>query len=70
MIKCPYCGESYYAENYRVSTSMWWTPIYKNGVLVNDNPNSSTVHCTCINCHKDFSYNTKEIADEDNIRPL
>lgn len=70
MIKCPYCGESYYAENYTTSTLMWWTPIYKDGVLINDNPNSSTVHCTCINCHKDFSYNTKELADEDNIRPL
>jgi len=70
MIKCPYCGESYYAENYTTSTLMWWTPIYKDGVLINDNPNSSTVHCTCLNCYKDFSYNTKELANEDNIRPL
>lgn len=53
---CPKCGESYYAERYRTTTCVGWTPIYKDGVLINTNPNKTTVHCTCINCHEDFSF--------------
>lgn len=60
--KCPYCGESYYAENYSTTTAMGWIPIYKNGVLINDNPNITTTHCTCRNCGKSFSYTNKEYS--------
>lgn len=60
MPKCPYCGESYYAENYSTTTAMYWAPIYKNGVLMNENPNITTTHCTCCNCGKSFSYTNKE----------
>lgn len=58
--KCPYCGESYYAENYSTTTAMYWAPIYKNGVLINENPNTTTTHCTCCNCGKSFSYTNKK----------
>lgn len=53
---CPHCGASYYQEMYSTTTCMAWTPIYKDGVLMNSNPNKSTVHCHCINCGKHFSY--------------
>lgn len=59
---CPYCGESYYAENYSTTTAMYWAPIYKNGVLMNENPNTTTTHCTCCNCGKSFSYTNKEYS--------
>ena len=57
---CPHCGESYYAENYSTTTAMYWAPIFKNGVLINENPNITTTHCTCCNCGKSFSYTNKE----------
>ena len=60
--KCPYCGESYYAENYSTTTAMYWTPIFKNGVLINENPNITTTYCTCCNCGKSFSYTNKEYS--------
>lgn len=56
MVRCPNCGESYYAENYSTTTAMYWTPIFKNGVLINDNPNTTTTYCTCCNCGKSFTY--------------
>lgn len=59
---CPYCGESYYAENYSTTTAMYWAPIYKNGVLMNENPNTTTTHCTCCNCGNSFSYTNKEYS--------
>lgn len=60
--KCPYCGESYYAENYSTTTAMYWAPIFKNGVLINENPNITTTHCTCCNCGKSFNYTNKEYS--------
>jgi len=55
-IKCPHCGASYYSVNYRVTTCIGWTPVYKDGVQVNKNPNKVSVNCTCCNCGKEFSY--------------
>lgn len=60
MIKCPHCGESYYQENYSTTTALYWAPIFKNGVLINENPNTTTTHCTCCNCGKSFSYSNKD----------
>ena len=60
LIKCPNCGESYYQENYSTTTAMYWAPIFKNGVLINENPNTTTTHCTCCNCGKSFSYSNKD----------
>lgn len=53
-IKCPHCGESYYTELYSTSTAVYYPPIYKNGVNINPDRNTSTTHCKCLNCHKAF----------------
>lgn len=53
--RCPNCGESYYAELYSETTCLGWTPIYKDGVLMNSNPNKTTTHCECMNCGHRFS---------------
>ena len=55
-VKCPHCGESYYQYLYSTSTCLHWTPVYKDGVLINKNPNKTNNHCHCLNCDKDFSY--------------
>ena len=55
-IKCPHCGESHYYEGYSTSTCIHWTPVYKNGVIIYDNPNITTHHCSCLNCGEKFSY--------------
>ena len=59
MVKCPRCEESYYTEHYSTTTAMYWTPIYKNGVLINENPNTTTTYCTCCNCGNSFYYTNK-----------
>lgn len=53
---CPHCGESYYRELYFTCTALAWTPVYKDGVFMNSNPNHGTVHCECLNCGKQFSF--------------
>lgn len=55
-VRCPHCGESYYMENYSTTTCLYCPPIYKDGVNINPDRNTSTVHCTCIHCGKDFSF--------------
>ena len=55
---CPNCGESYYMENYSRSTAMYFPPIYKDGVNINPDRNIHTTYCTCMNCGKEFSYNS------------
>ena len=52
---CPHCGESYYMENYTTSTCVYYPPIYKDGVNINPDRNAHTIHCTCMNCGKEFS---------------
>ena len=53
---CPHCGESYYMENYSTRTALYYPPIYKDGVNINPDRNTTTVYCTCMNCGKDFSF--------------
>ncbi len=53
---CPNCHESYYAVRYSTTTCLGWTPIYKDGVLMNSDPNKTTNHCHCLNCGKDFTF--------------
>lgn len=55
-IKCPHCGESYYMENYSTRTLAYYPPIYKNGVNINPDRNTTTAYCTCMSCGKDFTY--------------
>ena len=54
--KCPHCGESYYIENYSMTTALYCPPIYKDGVNINPDRNQTTTHCTCLNCGKNFRY--------------
>ena len=53
-IKCPHCGESYYTELYGTSTALYCPPIYKDGVNINPDTNTSSTRCRCLNCHKEF----------------
>lgn len=53
-VKCPHCGESYYTEMFSTSTAVYYPPVYKDGVNINPDMNTSTIHCKCLNCHKEF----------------
>ena len=53
---CPHCGESYYMENYSDTTTVYYPPIYKDSVNINSDRNTTTVHCTCMNCGKNCSF--------------
>ena len=55
-VKCPNCGESYYEELYSTRTCVYYPPIYKDGININPDRNTSTTNCHCLNCGKDFSY--------------
>lgn len=54
--RCPHCGESYYMENYGITTTVYYPPIYKDGVNINPDRNKTSVNCTCMNCGKEFSF--------------
>lgn len=68
MITCPICGESYYQENYSTTTCIGWTPIFKNGVLMNENPNDTITYCTCCNCGHNFSYSDKDKSQHNKVQ--
>ena len=53
---CPKCGDSYYIENDRMTTAVYYPPIYKDGVNINPDRNTTTVLCTCATCGHRFSY--------------
>lgn len=68
--KCPHCGASHYAVSYVTTTCFYWEQIYQNGILISQNPNKSTFHCTCLECMKAFTFTeggikTGENADAD-----
>ena len=57
MIKCPYCGESYYSEGVTTSTALYYQPIFKNGVMLDSgDENYHTTQCHCLSCGKNFLY--------------
>ena len=56
MIRCPRCGESYYAERFGMTTAMYFPIIMKDGVNINPNRNITTVSCQCIACGANFTY--------------
>lgn len=53
---CPYCNKDYYIINYTTSTAMYYPPIYKECVNINQDKNYVNTHCTCLNCGNSFSY--------------
>lgn len=60
VIKCPYCGKSHYEEGFSTRTAMYFTPIIKDGVNINEDRNITTTRCKCLECNKYF--NIKEQA--------
>lgn len=54
--RCPHCGESYYTENYSITTAVNFIPIYKDGVNINPDGNLITTYYTCLNCGEEFSF--------------
>lgn len=55
MVICPKCGKSHYAYLYGTRTLLGWTPIYKDGKLVNKDPNTTTHHLECQECGHQFT---------------
>ena len=53
---CPHCKKSYYEVSYCTKTCLGWSPVYKDGVLMNSDPNTITVHCRCLNCGESFTF--------------
>ena len=53
---CPHCGDSQYMENYSTRTAVYYPPIYKDGVNINPDRNTTSVNCTCMNCNKEFCF--------------
>lgn len=58
-IKCPNCGESYYQYYGSTSTNLDYIPVYKDGILLNKDPNKTTKHYQCLNCGEEFSRTTQ-----------
>ena len=54
-IKCPHCGASYYMENGGISTCVYYPPIWKDGVNINPDRNTSTIYYKCLNCGEEFT---------------
>lgn len=54
MIKCPNCGASHYSEGPSSTTAVYYMPIYKNGVNVNPDRNTTTTEAHCYECGCDF----------------
>ena len=53
-MKCPKCGKSHYRELGCTTTCMMWHPEYKDGKLVNSNPNVTTESFKCCECGAHF----------------
>ena len=60
MVRCPYCGDSYYQELYSTTVCVYSPAIYKNGELISKTPNTLRTVCRCLSCSKEFSYTNKE----------
>lgn len=56
--KCPHCGESYYTPGASYTTAVYSPPIYKDGVNINRNRNTSTTKYHCCACGKDWTETT------------
>lgn len=56
LIVCPHCNQSYYRELYNTATLLSYSPVWKDGVCINPNPNYFTTFCECLSCGKTFSF--------------
>jgi len=49
--KCPECDSDHHTGcDMGETTLVYYSPIYKNGVNVNPDRNTTTRHITCLNC--------------------
>ena len=55
LLTCPHCGESYYMKLYNTCTAVNYPEIYKDGVNINPDRNTTTTHYLCMNCNKEFT---------------
>lgn len=62
MIICPKCGKSHYSVMYSTTTLKGWCPVFKDGELVNRNPNITTTYVCCMECGESFA--VKETPEE------
>ena len=53
-IQCPKCNVSYYVEQATIATLLAWEPIYKDGKLISQDPNTYTTSCKCMACGQGF----------------
>jgi DNA-directed RNA polymerase subunit RPC12/RpoP len=53
-IKCPHCGASHYMESGSMSTCVYYPPIWKDGVNINPDGNTTTTYYKCLECGKEF----------------
>jgi DNA-directed RNA polymerase subunit RPC12/RpoP len=53
-IKCPHCGASHYMESGGMSTCVYYPPIWKDGVNINPDRNTTTTYYKCLECGKEF----------------
>lgn len=65
-MKCPHCGKSHYRELYGTSTCLGWSPEYKDGKLINHDPNILTMNYECCECGARFhtSNNGEPVLDK------
>lgn len=55
-VRCPKCGSTSYAINYRESTALAFPEVYIGGKLLpSRDPNYHTAHCSCLNCGANFT---------------
>ena len=61
VIRCPYCGESYYEEMYSEMTTAYYPPIYKDEVNINPDRNTTTTKYLCNKCGEIFKVVNGEV---------
>lgn len=54
MIKCPHCGASHYSTGPSMRTAVYYPPIWKDGININPDMNTTTTRAHCCECHYDF----------------
>lgn len=55
---CPNCGESYFSDGCGVRTLAYYQPIWKDGVNINPDRNTTTFTRTCCSCGKSYVIQT------------
>lgn len=54
-IKCPHCGEKYFTVGASMTTAVYYPPIYKDGININPDKNTTTTTYHCLACNKDWT---------------